>query len=226
MRIDVVTIFPEMFTGPLGVGVVGRAIATSIAEVRVHDLRVHTHDRHRSVDDSPFGGGPGMVMAPGPLFEAVEALQPSEGTPVLLLSPQGRPFAQRDAERLAGGSGFVLLCGRYEGVDERVAEHLATDEVSIGDYVLTGGELPALVVIDAVVRLLPGAVGQGTKAVSDDSFTSGMLQHPQYTRPAEYRGWRVPEVLLSGDHAAIAAWRRQEAQRRTQERRPDLLEGS
>ncbi len=226
MRIDVVTIFPHMFAGPLSAGVVGRAIEASIAEVRVHDLREHTHDRHRSVDDSPFGGGPGMVLAPGPLFEAVEALQLSDGTPVVLLSPQGRPFAQRDAERLAGASGFVLLCGRYEGVDERVAEHLATDEVSIGDYVLTGGELPALVVIDAVVRLLPGAVGQGAEAVSDDSFTSGMLQHPQYTRPAEYRGWRVPDVLLSGDHAAIAAWRRQEAQRRTQKRRPDLLEGS
>lgn len=226
MRIDVVTIFPGMFAGPLSAGVVGRAIEASIAEVRVHDLRAHTHDRHRSVDDSPFGGGPGMVLAPGPLFEAVEALQLSQGTPVVLLSPQGRPFAQRDAERLARISGFVLLCGRYEGVDERVAEHLATDEVSIGDYVLTGGELPALVVIDAVVRLLPGAVGQGAEAVSDDSFASGMLQHPQYTRPAAYRGWRVPDVLLSGDHAAIAAWRRQEAQRRTQQRRPDLLEGS
>ena len=224
MRIDVVTVFPEMFGPVLSAGVVGKAIQAGLATVAAHDLRAYTHDRHRSTDDSPFGGGPGMVMRPGPLFEVVRALEPALDTPVIVMSPQGRVFDQRTAERLAGLDRFVLICGRYEGIDERVLQHLATEELSMGDYVLSGGEVPAMVVIDAVVRLLPGALGHGGEALADDSHTSGLLQHPQYTRPAEFADASVPDVLLSGDHAAIAKWRRREALRRTLERRPDMLE--
>ena len=223
MRIDVVTIFPDMFGPALSAGVVGRAIASGLAEVTAHDLRAYTHDRHRSTDDAPFGGGPGMVMRPGPLAEAVSALRASASTPVIVLSPQGRLFDQRAAERLAGMKRFLLVCGRYEGIDERVLQLPGVEELSIGDYVLSGGEIAAMVVIDAVVRLLPGALGHGSEALSDDSHTSGLLQHPQYTRPAEFEGASVPETLLSGDHAAIARWRRREALRRTLERRPDML---
>jgi tRNA (guanine37-N1)-methyltransferase len=226
MQIHVLTIFPEMFPGPLRVGIVGRAIGAGIAGVAVHDIRAHAHDRHRTTDDSPFGGGPGMVMRPEPIFEAVEALSLPAGTPLVLLTPQGRTFRQADAERFASLPSLALLCGRYEGVDERVIQGLVTEELSVGDYVLTGGELPALTVVDAVIRLLPGAMGHGAEAVADDSHTSGLLQYPQYTRPAEFRGVGVPEVLRSGDHAAIARWRRREALRRTLERRPDMLSGA
>lgn len=223
MLIHIITIFPEMFPEALSAGVVGRAQRSGLADVRVHNLRDFTHDRHRSVDDSPFGGGPGMVMRPEPWFEAVEALALAPGAPVVMLTPQGKPFTQQDAERLAQEPVLTLICGRYEGIDERVRQHLATEEISIGDYVLTGGELPALVLTDAVVRLLPGALGHSEEALVDDSHTSGLLQYPQYTRPADFRDWPTPEVLLSGDHAAIARWRRREALRRTLERRPDLL---
>ncbi|MCH7654743.1 MAG: tRNA (guanosine(37)-N1)-methyltransferase TrmD [Chloroflexi bacterium] len=223
MRLHIVTIFPEMFPAPLGAGIVGRAQEAGLAAVHVHDLRDFAHDRRRTTDDSPFGGGPGMVMRPEPLYEAVESLQLPEGSPVVALTPQGAPFRQADAERLAAEPVVTLLCGRYDGVDERVVAGLATERLSIGDYVLTGGELAAMVVVDAVVRLLPGALGHAEEAIADDSFTSGLLQYPQYTRPADYRGMSVPEVLLSGDHAAIDRWRRNQALRRTLELRPDLL---
>jgi tRNA (guanine37-N1)-methyltransferase len=224
MQIHVITIFPELFAPSLDVGIVGRAIRTGMARVDVHDLRDHTHDRHRSVDDSPFGGGPGMVLRPEPLYEAVEALALDEGGPVVLLSPQGKPYTQQHAEHLSKEPVVTLICGRYEGVDERVRMGLVTEEISIGDYVLTGGEIAALVLIDSMVRLLPGALGHGDEALEDDSHTSGLLQYPQYTRPATYREMETPPVLLSGDHAAVARWRRREALRRTLERRPDMLD--
>jgi len=224
MRIHVITIFPDLFPAFLDAGIVGRAIRSGLAAVEIHDLRAFTHDRHRTVDDSPFGGGPGMVMRPEPLSEAIGSLSLGLGAPVVLLTPQGKQFTQRDAERLSAQPDVAMICGRYEGVDERIRTDVATEEISIGDYVLTGGELPAQVVIDAMIRLLPGALGHGDEALADDSHTSGLLQYPQYTRPADYPGQGVPDVLVSGDHAAIAAWRRQEALRRTLERRPDLLD--
>lgn len=223
MDIHVITIFPEMFPPVLGTGIVGRAQRAGLAEIHLHDLRDHTHDRHRTVDDSPFGGGPGMVMRPEPLFEAMESIAPPPGSPVIVLTPQGRKFGQRDAERLSAEPSLVFICGRYEGIDERARAALATEEFSIGDYVLTGGELPAMVIIDSLIRLLPGAMGHGEEAVADDSHTSGLLQYPQYTRPSEYRGQGVPDVLLSGDHAAVDRWRRKQALRRTIERRPEML---
>jgi tRNA (guanine37-N1)-methyltransferase len=223
MEIHVITIFPEMFPPVLDAGIVGRAQRSGLAQIQVHDLRDHTHDRHRTVDDSPFGGGPGMVMRPEPLFEALEAISPPPNTPVVVLTPQGRPYGQRDAERLSAHENIVFICGRYEGIDERARTSLATEEISIGDFVLTGGEIPALVIIDSIIRLLPGAMGHGEEAVADDSHTSGLLQYPQYTRPAEYRGLGVPDVLLSGDHAAVDRWRRKEALRRTMTRRPEML---
>ena len=223
MRIDILTVFPEMFGPALEAGIVGRAIRSGLTDVRVHDLRDFTHDRHHSTDDSPFGGGPGMVMRPDPLFEAVAALQPDAGASVVALTPQGNVFDQRTAERLSGLDHIVLICGRYEGIDERVIRMLATEEISVGDYVLSGGEIPAMLIVDSVVRLLPDALGHGSEALADDSHTSGLLQHPQYTRPAEFAGAQVPEVLLSGDHEAIRKWRRREALRRTLERRPDML---
>jgi tRNA (guanine37-N1)-methyltransferase len=223
MDIHVITIFPEMFAPILELGIIGRAHRAGLVEVHVHALRDYTHDHHKSVDDSPFGGGPGMVMRPEPLFEALDTIRPVAGTPVLVMTPQGKPYTQRDAERLSGSGSLVIICGRYEGIDERARSMLGTEEVSVGDYVLTGGEIPAMTVTDSVIRLLPGAVGHGEEAVSDDSHTSGILQYPQYTRPAEYRGMSVPDVLLSGDHAAVDIWRRKEALRRTLERRPDLL---
>ncbi len=224
MRIHVITIFPELFPAFLDAGIVGRAIRSGLAAVDIHDLRAFTHDRHRTVDDAPFGGGPGMVMRPEPLSEAIDSLSLGPGAPVVLLTPQGKQLTQREAERLSAQPEVAMICGRYEGVDERIRTNVATEEISIGDYVLTGGELPAQVVIDAMIRLLPGALGHGNEALVDDSHTSGLLQYPQYTRPADYQGQGVPDVLVSGDHAAIAAWRRQEALRRTLERRPDLLD--
>ncbi len=223
MLLHILTIFPEVFPGPLAIGIAGRALKAGLAELVLHDIRDFTHDPHRSVDDSPYGGGPGMVMRPEPLFEAVESLALPPGAPVVLLSPQGKPFTQTDAERLSAAPALALICGRYEGVDERVRQHLATEELSVGDYVVSGGELPAMMVVEAVLRLLPGALGHGDEALLDDTHTSGLVQHPQYTRPSEYRGWGVPEVLLSGDHGQIARWRRTESLRRTLERRPDML---
>lgn len=223
MRIDVVTVFPDMFAPVLSTGIVGRAIRGGAADLRVHDLRAFAHDARRSADDAPFGGGPGMVMLAAPIIDAVASLRlPSDAT-VAFLTPQGAPFTQRTAERLAAQERVVLVCGRYEGIDERAVERLAAEEISVGDYVVSGGEIPAMLVVDAVVRLLPGALGHGEEALADDSHTSGLLQHPQYTRPAEVEGLAVPDVLLSGDHAAIARWRRREALRRTLERRPDML---
>ena len=227
MRADIITIFPRLVEAALSEGVVGRARTAGTVDIRVRDLREFTDDRHRTVDDVPFGGGPGMVMKAEPVYRALEAVRAERGNPdaVVLMTPQGRPFTQREAERLSRMERLVLICGRYEGVDERVAETLVTDEVSIGDYVLTGGELPALVVIDAVVRLVPGVVGDAA-SVADDSFTRGLLDHPQYTRPAEWRGRHVPDVLVSGHHREIERWRRHERVRRTRERRPDLLAGA
>jgi tRNA (guanine37-N1)-methyltransferase len=220
VRVDVFTIFPEWFAGPLEASLLGKARTEGRLEVRVHDPRTFTNDRHRSVDDTPYGGGAGMVMAPGPLFDAVDAVDPPR--PLLLLSAAGRPFDQAFAAELAAGPGFSLVCGRYEGVDQRVADHLCDGEVSVGDYVLAGGEAAAAVVIDAVARLLPGVMGNDQSA-DDESFADGLLEYPQYTRPLEFRGYAVPEVLRSGDHARIARWRRAEALRRTITRRPDLM---
>ncbi len=227
MRVDIVTIFPAMFAGPFAEGVVARGIAAGLLAVGVHDLRTFTTDRHRVVDDVPFGGGPGMVLKPEPLVRAVEHIRATHGEPgaVVLTSPQGRRLTARDAERLAGLPHIVVLCGRYEGVDERVREHVATEEISIGDYVLSGGELPAMVLVDAVARFVPGIVGD-ERSVAQDSFVRGLLDYPHYTRPAEFRGWRVPDVLLSGHHAEIGRWRKREALRRTLERRPDLVDDS
>jgi tRNA (guanine37-N1)-methyltransferase len=221
MRIDVVTIFPEAIEPFITASLLGKAVEAGLLDVRVHDLRDHTHDRHRQVDDEPYGGGPGMVMKPDPFFEAVEAL---EGDPyVVLLTPAGRRLTQEVVRELAGRDHLVLLCGRYEGIDERVAEHLVDEELSIGDYVLAGGEAAALVVVDAVARLLPGVVGE-PESVRRESFEDGRLDFPHYTRPSEFRGHPVPGVLLSGNHAEIEGWRREQAERRTRERRPDLLD--
>ena len=253
MRFDLITIFPEFFTGPLDHGIVRRAREAGIAQIHVQDLREFTKDRHKTVDDRPFGGGEGMVLKPEPLFEAVEKLlgqslgaaaQPSSlptGTAVVLLSAAGKLFTQETARRLAKLERIVLICGRYEGVDERVAEHLATEEISIGDYVLSGGELPAAIVLDAVTRLLPGALGNEASTENesfrqldavDASATAGnshprrarlLLDYPHYTRPAEFRGWKVPDVLIGGHHAEVAKWRAQQAAEKTRRNRPDLL---
>jgi tRNA (guanine37-N1)-methyltransferase len=222
VRIDVFTIFPEFLEGPLGVSLLGRARAAGLVDVNLHDPRTFTTDRHRSVDDTPFGGGAGMVMLPEPLFQAVEATTPPR--PLLLLSASGRTFDQRCAAELAVGDGFSLLCGRYEGVDQRVADHLCDGELSVGDYVLAGGEAAALVVIEAVTRLLPGVM-RNEASSGEESFTDGLLEYPQYTRPAEFRGAAVPDVLRSGDHARVRRWRHAQALRRTLQRRPELLGG-
>jgi tRNA (guanine37-N1)-methyltransferase len=265
MRFDIVTIFPEFFAGPLDYGIIRRAREAGLVQVRVHDLRDWTHDRHRTVDDRPFGGGEGMVLKPEPLFEAVEALsgpraerrantEDTEKTAIILLSAAGKLFRQETARRLAALEHIVLLCGRYEGVDERVAEHLATDELSIGDYVLTGGELPAALVVDAVTRLIPGALGNEASSVfesfsalqettsqqpsavskqpeANPSYDSrvasyGILDCPHYTRPQEFRGWAVPDVLVGGNHEQIRRWRRKMALAKTLRNRPDLLAGA
>ena len=222
MKIDVLTLFPGMFPGPLDESIIKRACESGRLQLGVHDLRDYTHDRHRTVDDRPFGGGPGMLLKPEPLFEAVEALR-GEKTRVILTSPAGRPFRQKIARELAGEKHVLLVCGSYEGFDERVRQSLADDEISIGDYVLTNGALPAMVIVDAVTRLLPGVLGDDESS-QDESFSGCLLEYPQYTRPAEFRGMNVPEVPLSGDHAAIEKWRREQATVQTRQRRPDLLE--
>ncbi len=221
MKVDVLTLFPGMFAGPLDESIIKRAREAGLLDLRIHQLRDYTHDRHKTVDDRPFGGGPGMLLKPEPIFEAVEAVA-QEDTRVILLSPAGRPFTQAVARELAQLPHLLLITGHYEGFDERIREGLADDELSIGDYVLTNGALPAMVVIDAVARLLPGALGHDQSA-NEESFSHGLLEYPQYTRPAEFRGQKVPEVLLSGNHAAIARWREEQARERTRIRRPDLL---
>ncbi|MBI4410496.1 MAG: tRNA (guanosine(37)-N1)-methyltransferase TrmD [Gemmatimonadetes bacterium] len=220
MKINIVTIFPEFFSGPLSLSIPGRAAETGLVTYRIVDLRDYTHDRHRTVDDTPYGGGTGMVMKPEPFFEAVEALAPTGS--IVLLSARGKRFEHADAVRFAVREELTLLCGHYKDVDQRVAEHLATEEISLGDFVLSGGEVAALAVADAVVRLLPGALGTHESAATDSFYDEGLLSPPSYTRPAAYRGHTVPAELLSGDHARIAAWRRREAERLTRERRPDL----
>jgi tRNA (guanine37-N1)-methyltransferase len=223
MRFEVFTLLPETFPPYLQASILQKAAERGLVEVRLHNIRDWTHDRHHVTDDTPYGGGGGMVMKPEPVFAAVESvLGAPPACPVLLLTPQGRVFDQQAAAELAGHERLALICGRYEGVDERIRQHLATDEISIGDYVLTGGELPALVLIDAVSRLVPGVLGDPGGA-ADDSHASGLLEYPHYTRPPEFRGWQVPEVLLSGDHARIARWRREQSLIRTFQRRPDLL---
>ena len=252
MRFDIVTIFPEFFSGPLDYGIVRRARQARLIETRVHDLRNFAHDRHRTVDDRPFGGGEGMVMKPEPIFEAVESLVEetagtNDRTAIVLLSAAGRLFRQQTAQQFAKLDRIVLICGRYEGVDERVAEHLATDEISIGDFVLSGGELPAAMILDTVTRLVPGALGNEDSA-RNESFSQGepdignsqvlfasrekqalvhsILDYPHYTRPPSYRGWDVPNVLISGDHEQIRRWRRQKALEKTRRNRPDLIVGA
>ena len=224
IRFDILSVFPGMFASPLAESLIGKARDKGLVDIRFHDIRDYATDRHRMTDDAPYGGGGGMVMKVEPIDRALEAILPdrSEGL-VILMTPQGEPFSQRRAEELASHPRLVLLCGHYEGVDERVREHLVDRELSIGDYVLTGGELAAMVVVDAVSRLIPGVLGNDASA-AEDSFSTGILEYPHYTRPATYRGWPVPEVLLSGNHAEIDAWRRTEALKRTLARRPDLLE--
>ncbi len=222
MHIDVLTLFPEMFGGIFDQGIMKRAIDQKLVSIGLHNIRDYTHDKHHTADDYPYGGGAGMVLKPEPIFEVVEAIDKKKGTPIILLSPQGRLFTQEVAQEMAGHSQLVLICGHYEGVDERVREHLATDEISIGDYVLSGGELAAMVVIDSVFRLVPGVLGSEESPL-DDSHVGGLLEYPHYTRPPEYRGWPVPEVLLSGNHAQINRWRREQAIRRTLAQRPELL---
>ncbi len=221
MKIDVLTLFPGMFAGPLDESIVKRARDRGILELGIHNLRDWAHDRHKTVDDKPFGGGPGMLLKPEPIFEAVEQLG-NERTRVVLLTPGGRPFKQSIARELAAEQHLLLVCGSYEGFDERVREHLADDEISIGDFVLTNGALPAMVIIDTVTRLLPGVLGDDESS-RDESFSHGLLEYPHYTRPAEFRGMKVPEVLMSGNHAEIEKWRREQSRMRTQDRRPDLL---
>ena len=231
MRIDIITLFPEMFRGPFDESIIKRAVDSNLIKYCIHNLRDYARDKHGTVDDYPYGGGAGMVLKPEPIFDAVEAVRAiisseegisGEQVPVVLLTPQGRLFSQSMARDISQHSYIILLCGHYEGVDERVVEHLVNDEISIGDYVLSGGELAAMVVVDAVVRLLPGVLGSEDSA-KDDSHVAGLLEYPQYTRPSAWRGWEVPEVLLSGNHAKIAQWRRQQAIGRTLKRRPDLL---
>jgi tRNA (guanine37-N1)-methyltransferase len=228
MRIDILTLFPQLFEAPFGFGIFKRAIDNGLGEINPLNIRDYTHDKHHTADDSPYGGGAGMVMKPQPIFEAVDALkdgaeEKDKDFPVILLSPQGRLFSHKIALELSRHSRIVLICGRYEGIDERVPEHLATVCISIGDYVLTGGEVPALVVADAVLRLVPGVLGSEDSPL-DDSHAHGLLEYPQYTRPPEYRGYEVPEILLSGNHAQIAKWRREQIIKRTLERRPELLD--
>ena len=226
MRIDIISLFPNMFSGPFDESIIKRAMERNIVSIVIHNLRDWGLGKHKMVDDYPFGGGAGMVMKPEPIFEAVDAVRAGSGNtsvPVILLTPQGRVFNQKIAAELADLDRFIIICGHYEGIDERVREHLAADEISIGDYVLTGGELAAMVIVDAVVRQLPGVLGSDESA-SDESHTAGLLEYPQYTRPQTYRGWEVPEILLSGNHAQIAKWRREQSILRTFMRRPDLLE--
>ncbi len=222
MRIDVLTLFPEFFTSPLASSLLGKALKSERVAVHCTNFRDYTTDKHRTVDDLPYGGGVGMVLKPEPLFCAVEALPNLPPREIILLTPQGEPLKQEHLQELSQLQQLVLICGHYEGVDERVREHLVTREISLGDFVLTGGEIPALALIDGVVRLLPGTVGKAESLV-EESFEGGLLEYPHYTRPPEFRGWPVPEVLRSGNHKAIAQWRKEQRQTRTQARRPDLL---
>jgi tRNA (guanine37-N1)-methyltransferase len=221
LRIEILTIFPEAVRSFCETSILGRGQRQGLLDLRVHDLRSAAQDPHRSVDDAPFGGGAGMVLAPGPVFAAVELLEPVR--PLYLMSPCGRRFDQAAAEELVAGGGFSLLCGRYEGVDQRIADHLVDGELSVGDFVLAGGEVAALAVVEATARLVPGVLGNEASA-GEESFAAGLLEYPQYTRPAQFRGWAVPEVLLSGDHGKVARWRRAQSLRRTLDRRPDLIE--
>ncbi len=224
MQFDVFTLFPEVLTPYLDISILQRARQKGLLQVALHNIRDYTHDKHHVTDDAPYGGGGGMVMKAEPIFEAVETvLGTPPACPVILMSPQGRPFTTAVAQELALLPRVALLCGRYEGVDERVCEHVVSDQISVGDYVLTGGELPALSIIDAVTRFLPGALGD-PDGPYDDSFGNGLLEYPHYTRPEEFRGWRVPEVLLSGNHAAIAKWRLEQSLLRTRKHRPDLMD--
>jgi tRNA (guanine37-N1)-methyltransferase len=226
MRIDILTLFPQMFDGLISCSIIGRAIEHGLVDIRLHDIRAYTHDRHHIVDDYPYGGGAGMVLKPEPIFEAVEAVKEEldlASVPTILLSAQGRIFNQEIAKEMAGYEQLIIICGHYEGVDERVAEHLASDEISIGDYLLSGGEVAAMVVVDCVVRILPGVLGSEA-SLAEDSHVEGLLEYPQYTRPAIYRSWAVPSVLLSGDHGEIARWRRKQSLLRTAKRRPDLMD--
>ena len=227
MNIDILTLFPEMFQCPFSASIIKRAIDRKLVGINLHNIRDYTHDKHRTVDDYAYGGGSGMVMKPEPIFEAVESIkaeiEEEPDTPqIILLTPQGRLFSQQIAQEFSTYRRLMLICGHYEGVDERIREHLVTDEISIGDYVLSGGELAAMVLVDSVMRLLPGALGSAESLV-DESHVDGLLEYPQYTRPAVYRGWSVPDVLLSGNHAEIVKWRREQIIRRTRERRPELL---
>ena len=227
INFHVLTLFPEMFEGPVSQSILSRAVKNDLIDIELYDIRDLTHDKRGTVDDYPFGGGPGMILKAEPIFETVESLYASDESllqaPVILLSPQGTLLTQPMAEDLSLENNVILICGHYEGVDERIRKHLVTDEISIGDYVLTGGQLPAMVLIDSVTRLIPGVLGSA-ESTSNDSFTSRILQYPQYTRPSNFRGWEVPEILLSGNHSAIKQWRRQNAIARTAARRPDLLE--
>ncbi len=225
MRIDILTLFPEIFGSVFNYSIIGRAKTCGLIDIKLHDIRDFAHDKHHVVDDYPFGGGPGMVLKPEPIFESVEYITQGDdrsAIPTILLSPQGRVFNQEIAGKIAEYKRVILICGRYEGVDERVSKYLATDEISVGDYILSGGEVAAMVIIDCVTRLLPGVVGS-IESIQSDSYCEGLLEYPQYTRPASYRGWDVPSVLLSGNHAGIDQWRRQQSLRRTFERRSDLL---
>lgn len=232
MQFEVFTLLPEVFPSYLETSILKRARDRGLINVRVHNIRDYTHDKHHMTDDTPYGGGGGMVMKPEPVFEAIESVlglsplsppEPVSNIPIILLTPQGRVFNQTIAKELSAHPHIALLCGRYEGIDERIREHLVTDEISIGDYVLTGGEIPALILIDAISRLLPNVLGDPTGA-EDDSHAMGLLEYPHYTRPPEFRGWQAPDVLLSGDHAKIDKWRRQQALERTFKKRPDMLE--
>jgi len=235
MQFEVFTLLPEVFPAYLESSILKRATQRGLIDVRVHNIRDYTHDKHHTTDDTPYGGGGGMVLKPEPVFEAIESVlgfraipatpKSESNIPIILLTPQGSVFDQRRAEELSVHERIALLCGRYEGVDERIREHLVTDEISIGDYVLTGGELPALMIIDAVSRLIPGALGDPTGA-DDDSHSMGLLEYPHYTKPSEFRGWKVPDILLSGDHAKIEKWRREQALLRTYNKRPDMLKNA
>ncbi|HEX4713684.1 MAG TPA: tRNA (guanosine(37)-N1)-methyltransferase TrmD [Ktedonobacteraceae bacterium] len=220
MHVDVFTLFPNMFQGPFSESILKRAQEQNLLSIALHDIRAATTDKHHIVDDYPYGGGAGMVMKPEPIFAAVEAVY--QGGPIILMSPQGRPFTQQIAHELAREPRLTLICGHYEGIDERVLEHLITDEISLGDYVLTGGELAAMIIVDATSRLIPGVLGSDESTL-EESHSNNLLEYPHYTRPAEFRGWRIPEILLSGHHANIARWRRKESIRRTRDRRPDLF---
>jgi len=223
MRIDILTLFPGLFRGPFDESIVKRAKEKSLVEIDIHDIRDYTHDRHRKVDDRPFGGGPGMILKPEPVFECVERIG-ADDCPLIYLTPQGEPFSQEKAQELSRRERLVLLCGHYEEIDERIRMALVGQEISIGDYVLSNGEIPAMVVVDCVVRLIPGVLGD-SQSVQEESFATGLFDYPQYTRPAEFRGMAVPEVLLSGNHPAIRKWRKQMALERTKKVRPDLLPG-